>query len=356
MDVSILTYHDNKFFLHILEQEGIRYQNIRYMSRPERALEIRNILRKGNQDVVLAFLPGPSVYAELASLPSRKWGLVVSERTAVPNSHKRIFPWKRILHSLADYVCTNSHTNRLMIEHSVPQLSGRVVTIYNAVDLENFHPRKKYSDKTDRIIIAVVASHQVKKNLKGLIRAMSIVRRIRPDIRLEIHWYGDIHPDSSPFDEGVEMIMRNGLTEYMHLFPASKSIAAVYNSSDAVALVSFYEGLPNVVCEAMACGRPILMSNVCDAENLVLEGENGFLFDPHSADEISKSLIKFCDLSIETRYAMGSKSRQMAEYMFDPERVAAKYLRILEAAARRKSILPDHWVPEVPNSAFRTIG
>lgn len=352
----MLTYHDAKFFLPLLEQEGIRYENINSMSLPRRALELRKILRKGGQDVVLAFLDGPTVYAELASLPSRKWGLVVSERSAVPNSHKRIFPWKRILHRLSDYVCTNSHTNRLMIEHSVPRLLGRVLTIYNTVDLANFHPIKISCKKSDKVKIAVVASHQRDKNLQGLVKAMSIMRRIRPDTRLEINWYGDIPPDSRPYDEGAEIIRREGMTEHIHLYPATQSIADVYNTADAVALVSFYEGLPNVVCEAMACGRPILMSNICDAENLVHEGENGFLFDPHSPDQIADRLIMFCDLSDTARAAMGAKSRQMAELIFSPEIIALKYMQLLEAAAQHKSIAPDHWVPDVPRSAHRAIG
>lgn len=356
VDVSMLTYHDNKFFLPLIEQAGIRYENIKFKSLITRALELRKILRKGKQDVVLAFLPGPSVYAELASLPSRKWGLVVSERSAVPNKSKIFFPPERIFHLLSDYVVTNSHTNRLIIERSIHQLSDRVVTIYNSVDLVRFHPQKRKCEKSEKIKIAVVASHKWVKNLKGLVRALSIVRHKRPEIKLEVNWYGDIHPDRRPYDEGAEMIRREGLENFLNLYPSTQAIEDVYNTCDAVALLSFYEGLPNVICEAMACGCPILMSNVCDAESLVNEGENGFLFNPHSAIQIADKLISFCDLSDIKRANMGYKSRQMAELMFGPDKITEKYMQTLEAAAQHKIIAPSHWVPDVPRSAYTAIG
>jgi glycosyltransferase involved in cell wall biosynthesis len=128
----------------------------------------------------------------------------------------------------------------------------------------------------------------------------------------------------------------------------------VYRNADAVVLPSFFEGLPNTICEAMACGCPILQSNICDAGNLVKEGVNGFLFDPASPQSIAETLLRFAALTPDQRRAFGAASRRMAERMFSEEAVADAYERILSDASAGHRTTPQHWVPEVPESSVRT--
>src|SRR5262249_39399469 len=91
----ILTYHENDFFKATLEAAGIEAQCIRATGRLLRAFTLRRRLLADQPDAVLAFVEGPCVYAELAGLPSRRWGLVVSERSHVP--HRRFaFCGKRL--------------------------------------------------------------------------------------------------------------------------------------------------------------------------------------------------------------------------------------------------------------------
>jgi glycosyltransferase involved in cell wall biosynthesis len=342
-DVTMLDYHKDGFFQSKLQSAGIdcKTLNDRKLTR---FYAVRRELRDGYQDVVLAFLPMPSLYSELASFPARRWGLVVSERLAAPGRHFG----RRTLHRTADYVATNSHANRLMIEHAIPQLSGRVVTIYNAVDLDLFCPAIDENPGNRPIKIVVVARHARQKNLGGLVDAMAIVKGKRPDLKMEIHWYGDKTRDTSPYDKGLQKIQQNSLAHQFQFYPAATSIHSVYKEADGVGVFSCFEGLSNAACEAMACGQPLLMSNVSDARNLVKHGENGFLFDPASPGEMADAIIEFCQLSHRERRAMGAKSREMAERMFNPYRVADSYMQLLEAAAAHRRIAIQHWVPQIP--------
>lgn len=347
VDVCVMTYRPDDFYRPLLERAGVEHRLLPTGGRMGRMWAVRKALRAGKQDAVLAFLQGPCRFSELAALPWRRWGLVVSERLAVPGSHRRaLLNWKQ-LHLLADYVTANSHVNRLMIEQAVPRLVGRTVTIYNAVDLDHFRPNT-LPENPGAIRLVVAASYQAKKNMLGLIEAVGLLRRPPRQVSLLVDWFGAVPRSDEAYRRSLKRIEELGLQDCFRLNAATQQIADEYHRADAVVLPSFFEGLPNTVCEGMACGRPILMSAVCDAGNLVREQENGFLFDPASPESMAEAIRRFAQLSQAERRAMGQRSREMAETMFDVRRIATKYIELLEAASRRERRMMEHWVPEVP--------
>ena len=112
--IRFLVYHQDDHFLPLLQKENIPCQVIHPCGYVQRVLEVRRILRKGWQDVVLSFLWAPSLYAEVARVPKLEWGLVVGERSANPKMKRFSGVLLKQFHRLADAVVCNSHTNRLM--------------------------------------------------------------------------------------------------------------------------------------------------------------------------------------------------------------------------------------------------
>src|SRR5205814_2077954 len=76
---------------------------------------------------------------------------------------------------------------------------------------------------------------------------------------------------------------------------------------------SFLEGVPNAVGEALACGRPVLVSDVCDHRRLVKQGVTGFLFNPADPSSIADAIWEFSCLSDPKRIEMGKQARGFAE-------------------------------------------
>lgn len=360
MDVSVVTYHPHDFFLPLLREAGVEHTCIESRSLARRILAIRRLLRQGDQDVVLAFLEGPVLYAELAALPSRKWGLVVSERNAVPTARRSRTAWLRRLHRIADYVTTNSHTNRLMIERDVPTLKDRIVTIYNAVDLTAFTP-SSLPCEDGRFRIVVAGSYWRQKNPARFVEAIAIARGLCREIDIQLDWHGksparkDGSPDTTVYEEACAAARSQGLDQCVRLGGDRAPIQDAYREADAVALPSLFEGIPNTICEAMACGRPILMSRVCDADSLVRDGYNGFLFDPLSPESMARAIVRMAGLPRAEREVFGRRGREMAERMLNPEVVAARYAAVLTAAASRRRIRMEHWIPDVPESAYLSL-
>lgn len=192
--------------------------------------------------------------------------------------------------------------------------------------------------------------------MQGVAKALLQIRKCSATHRIVIDWYGGMATDPTPYHRAARFIAEHELGSDLRLHPPTKMIEVEFASASAVGLFSFFEGLPNVVCEGMACGKPILLSNVCDAGNLVRDGKNGFLCDPNSPESMANALRRLAATSDQERRQMGLESRRMAEELFGENTVIDCYERILKAAARRARIPADStWPAVVPESAVRTV-
>jgi len=144
-----------------------------------------------------------------------------------------------------------------------------------------------------------------------------------------VDWYGGARADRLPLEEGRALIAAHRLEKAIALHPPTLDARAAYWSAAVAMLASLYEGLPNTICEAMACGKPVLASNVSDNPRLVCPGECGFLFDPADPASIASTISRFCSLRPEQRAAMGASARQKAEVLFSPRRFLESYLELL---------------------------
>src|SRR5690606_7799081 len=100
------------------------------------------------------------------------------------------------------------------------------------------------------------------------------------------------------------------------------------NSADIVALFSKVEGLPNVICEGMMIGKPIIMSRVSDYA-LLVDNSNGFLCDWNNPHSIKDVLLKASNLSKDKIIELGNKSKEKAELLFSPNSILDKWLEII---------------------------
>lgn len=325
-EVKVITYHNQPFYVSVLEDCRVDYENI--TSAENKLLRIFHIgkaIRKYKPDCVIAYLDGPCIITSILKLCCRpKWKLLVSERNTTQELtwQERI---KFILYRFVDKIIPNSYTQANFIKTQYPMLADRVFPIVNLVDLTKFRPveEKKRSDVTQ---IIVVASMWKSKNTKGFIEAVNNIIQSGYDT-FHISWYGLV--DTEYCKNCCRLVKTYKLERYISLLPKIKNIELKYQQADWFCLPSFYEGTPNVLCEAMACGLPILCSNVCDNRYYVDES-NGILFDPTSTDSMVAALCKALDISIEERLKMGKKSREIAQTVFSSDIFVNLYCKVIE--------------------------
>jgi glycosyltransferase involved in cell wall biosynthesis len=111
-------------------------------------------------------------------------------------------------------------------------------------------------------------------------------------------WAGD-----GPFrDQVKEKIEKNGLENNFRLLGWREDVAKLLAASDVMLLTSLHEGLPRVVLQAMAAGKPVVATAVNGTPEAVKNEVSGFLTEPHATTAMAASLFK-----ILSRPALGHK-------------------------------------------------
>jgi glycosyltransferase involved in cell wall biosynthesis len=333
-DVEVLTYFPHDFFAHLLEEAGIRWRLVPWNNKLQRIFTVRKALRQAKPDVVISFLETPSLMAELAIWPGRPFKLIVSDRnTTLKPAFKDKISYN--LHRLADAVVPNSYSQKKVLLREAPYLKDRIHPIINCVDLEKYKPADTMAHN-DPMKILVVGSFKRQKNPLGLCEAARITHQKKKTLDFQIHWYGNNlfvngQPSrfSGPYLEVLEKIKEYRLDGVIKIFEPVKDILSVYQNADVLCLPSFFEGCPNVLAEAMACGKPVLASNVCDNSMFVEDDGNGFLFDPNDPNEIASSIVRFLQLPTESRNRMAIRSRQIVEEMMSPQLFVQRYIKLI---------------------------
>ena len=348
-EVSALVYWPDDFFVSVLTEAGIPVKRVVARNRLHLIFAMRKAIRQSRSDVVIAFQNMPNALVELTGLPRRDYAVIVSEfslDTPARNLRRRV---RHNLHRLADAVVINSYAQRERISELASYLDKRSHIIVNGVDLKRFSPptddgnTPKYAD---RLRLLALARIRGEKNPFGLLDAVEIVRRERPSLCLTVDWYGDpvvvAHKRVSKWEfrsrrkwaEYHNILKRTiderRMQDIFRLHPAVRDPAPLYHAADAVCVPSFIEGTSNVICEAMACGVPLLVSRVSDNPRLARDGRNGFLFDPKSPQDIAYAIMRFADTPSDVRRRMGLEGRRMAETMLPESAFVERYIDLIE--------------------------
>jgi len=115
-------------------------------------------------------------------------------------------------------------------------------------------------------------------------------------------------------------------------FGSQGAVAEALARADALVLPSFAEGVPVVLMEAMASGRPVIATRVGGVSELVTDGESGFLVSPGDSAAFAAAIERLSVMDAAARAAMGAGGRDRVEAEFDVDREARRLARLFAAS------------------------
>jgi len=139
--------------------------------------------------------------------------------------------------------------------------------------------------------------------------------------------------------QGVRAAIESkGLSEKLLLLGSCRQVRALMQRFSIFCLTSDYEGMPNVVLEAMAMGRPVVATKVGDVPELVQHGRSGFLVEPGDVRGFAHSVAQLLsDPALAARFGAAGRERVAEAFGGDrgAQRFAALYLDMLGRARPR---------------------
>jgi glycosyltransferase involved in cell wall biosynthesis len=225
-----------------------------------------------------------------------------------------MYPFLRLAETLyflkERYYLTVSNWMKEQMTKRYPRMGNMIRVVHNAVDTERFCPGKQSLQRdmvlfTGRLIAA--------KGIGFLIEAIPAVLREHPECLFLFVGAGDFLPYERRLKE-LNVPERN-FAFLGYLKDASKLIE-YYRVQSVYVAPTLYENLPIRVLEAMACGVPVVASNVCAVPELIRNGLNGFLISPGSARELAERISALL-ADPRMRRRMGVNARKTVLERFD---------------------------------------
>ncbi len=206
----------------------------------------------------------------------------------------------------------------------------KIEVIPFGVDTDFFRPLEVYKDKNIFQILSVGYLIE-RKGFEYIIRAMPQVLDEHANARLKIVGSGPLESELKELiyelELGDEVEIVNNISD--------DELLMVYNSADLFVLSSIVdsqgntEGLGVVLLEAMACGLPVMGSNVGGIPDIITNNEIGVLVeekDVHGISEAIKKLIK----DKELRTILSKNGFNLVKHNFNWETIAKRYIEVFE--------------------------
>lgn len=202
--------------------------------------------------------------------------------------------------------------------------SDKSVCVVNGsgVDIQAFQ-KFKLPDK--EIVFLMISRLLFDKGIKEYFAAAKLIKKKYPPTKFLLVGDLDSNPKSLKSSE-LKVLLSDGCVEWIG---PQKDIPSILAKSSVYVLPSYREGMPRTVLEAMACGRPIITTDVPGCRQTVIQGKNGFLV-PARDHQALASAMERCITEPSTLVQMGHESRILAETRFEGDDVANKMIAFIE--------------------------
>ena len=246
---------------------------------------------------------------------------------------------RKIVYKIADRFSSRYVTQFIAVSKAIKEQlvrkrnihSGRITVVYNGVELDQYNQNMNASEKTrhslgitdDYPIIGTIGRLVYQKGYSHFLQAAKQVYEKKKYVRFVIVGHG-------PEEDNLKNMAKSlGISHVCSFAGLRRDIPELLSAFDVFVLSSVLEGLPRIVIEAMAMGRPIVATDIDGVSEELEDGKTGLLVPPKDAGALAKSII---DLLVDKAksFQMGINARKTAEEKFGVDIMLKKVEKVYE--------------------------
>ena len=314
-DVWLASKKDS-ILLNAAAKAGVRTRvfTIRGDLSPMTTFKIKRFLKREGIQVLVCNL---NKDVRVAGLAARLSGRpVVLARHGVQLCGKE---WKHrmTLTHLVDGIVTNTETIRQAYMDYGWFEDDFVKVVYNGVHQDSGVPRYDFSkDHPGKKVVFSAGRMSEQKGFDDLIKAAAILRRRREDVVFCIAGEGRLRLRLE------NLVRERGLKDTVFFVGFHEDIHPFLKGCDLFVLSSLFEGMPNVVMEAMAMGKAVVATDVNGVRELMVDGETGKIIPTKRPDILAETIHSLID-DEDKLNAFGSAGLRRVREQFTMEQMIA---------------------------------
>ena len=253
------------------------------------------------------------------------------------DTYDPIHPLSKYLNPYLGFVISNSDgmvsPARTPAIYSAEQLFKKEIRIIpHGVDPIRFNPdvsggvcRQKLGIAKSEIVVLSVQRLDKRKDLESLLYAIRRVVRENHSVKFLIVGKGKEKSNLVELARKLEILDRIVFLGFVD----PEDLPEYYSVCDIFVLHSLYEQFGIVLVEAMACGKPVISTNVGAIPEVVENGRTGLLVEPKNPEHLAGAILKLAD-DAYLRKKMGVEGRQKVEREYDWDIIVDEYLEYYE--------------------------
>ncbi len=177
----------------------------------------------------------------------------------------------------------------------------------------------------DDVVLGIIANFRPCKRHCDFIDAAALLLSQHP--RIKFVMVGADHGNRAEIEEKIRALR---LFDNVALVESHQCPERVFAALDIYICASDTEGFSNVLLEALACGKPVIATDVGGNPEIIVHGENGFLVPPRSPQAIATAAnILIGDAA--KRSLMGLRGRDLVKQRFSLERMVSEHEQLYES-------------------------
>jgi glycosyltransferase involved in cell wall biosynthesis len=303
---------------------------------PLALLRLFHFLKAKEFDVVHTWIFAANTYGRIASQMARVPVVVVAEMAVDLWKGRVDRSVDRRLSTWCDRLVGNSHAVVDFYEQlGVPK--DRLAMIYSGIEDEEPPPvdprmvRTALGFEAEAPLILFAGRLAAQKRVDDLLKALDLLQHVQPDARTVIAGDGPLR------DRLEETAHTYHLDSQVRFLGHCDDVPRLMAAADLVVLPSSYEGLPNLVLEAMRFRKPVVATAAPGTTEVVIDGQTGLLVPIGNPPLLARAMRDVLREPILAR-RLGDAGRARVESHFRAETMVAQFADLYEQLARAKGI------------------